>query len=255
MLAHAVQLKLQDRWKKWYSVFRMNLCWTSCFSMPPSLLSFCLRATYNTLPSPSNLHRCNISPEISCQLCHKEICTTAHILRACKVALQLGRFTFWHDSVLHVLLSTVQSFLSLYTVSLSCFDTLIKKPEHSIKKRIGLLHFASGWILQCDHLHNKLVIPSFIVVNQLRLDIILYFISTKTVNMLELTCPFEENMEVWYNKKFEKCHPLSLAMVSNGLLVHLFLIEVGAGGYYSATVKSCLMKLLFSTNLDKSTLK
>ena len=99
-----------------------------------------------------------------------------------------------------------------------------------------------------------LVIPSFIAVSQLKPDIVLYSISTKTDILLDLSCSCEENIEVWHYKKFEKCHPLSLAMVSNGWSVRLFLIEIGARGYCSATVKSCLMRLGFSTSLVKSTL-
>ena len=98
------------------------------------------------------------------------------------------------------------------------------KPQHYIKKKVHLLHFASCWILQSDHLDNKLVIPSFIAVSQLRPDIVLYSISTKTFILLELTCLCEENMEVRHSKKFEKYHPLSLAMILNGWSVHLFVM-------------------------------
>ena len=100
-----------------------------------------------------------------------------------------------------------------------------------------------------------MVIPSFISVSRLRPDVVLYSLSTKTVIILELTCLCEENMEELHNKKCEKYHPLSLAMVSNGWSVHLLPIEVGARGYCSTNVKSCLMRLGFSSNLVKSTLK
>ena len=96
-----------------------------------------------------------------------------------------------------------------------------------------------------------LEIPSRIAISQLRPGIVLYYISTKAVILLELTCPCEKNIEVWLNKKFEK----SLAMVSNGWSLHLFLTEVGGRGYFSVTRKSCLMRLRFSTSLVKSTLK
>ena len=75
-------------------------------------LSFCLGATYSTLPSPSNLLRRHINPEASCLLCKKQVCTTVHVLGTCTVALQQGCFTFCHDSVLSVLLVALESFLS-----------------------------------------------------------------------------------------------------------------------------------------------
>ena len=56
-----------------------------------------------TLPSLSDLHRWHIAPEAVCFLCSKQVCTLAHVLRACGVALEQGRFTFRHDAVLRVL--------------------------------------------------------------------------------------------------------------------------------------------------------
>ena len=60
-----------------------------------------------------------------------------------------------------------------------------------------MLHFTSDW--QYD-LSNKLVIPSFIAVNQLRLHVVLYSLCTKTVIILEPNCPCEENMETAITK-------------------------------------------------------
>ena len=40
-----------------------------------------------------------------------------HIFRACSVALQQRRFTFCHDAVLRVIVSSIKSFLTLYQVS------------------------------------------------------------------------------------------------------------------------------------------
>ena len=78
LLACAVQLKLQGQWTKQCSFVWMYLSWKSYLSMPPSLLSFCLGLTYNTIPWHSNPHRWNISTDTTCQLCHKQICTTTH---------------------------------------------------------------------------------------------------------------------------------------------------------------------------------
>ena len=91
-LAKTVQLKLQGQWTKWCSFFK------SILRMPSSLLSFCLGATYDTLPSPSNLHRWNIITETSSKLCHKQICSTAHVFGACKFVLQRAGLLF--DTVL-----------------------------------------------------------------------------------------------------------------------------------------------------------
>ena len=54
--AKAVQLSVQGQWTKWCSYVCMDLSWKTLLAMPQQLLTFCLGATYNTLPSPSNLH-------------------------------------------------------------------------------------------------------------------------------------------------------------------------------------------------------
>ena len=71
--------------------------------MPQSLLSFCLSATYDTLPSLSDLYRWHIAPEAVRFLCSKQVRTLAPVLRACRVVLQQGRITFRQDAVLRVL--------------------------------------------------------------------------------------------------------------------------------------------------------
>ena len=60
-------------------------------------------------------------------------------------------------------------------------------------------------------------------------------------------------MEEWH-KKYENCHPLSLAMVSNDWSVLLFPTVAGATGYCSTHVKLYLTRPGFCFNLVKSTL-
>ena len=109
--AKAVQLQVQGQWTKWCNFVKQDLSWKNLLGLPPNLVSFCLGATYDTLPSPSNLHRWNFTTETSCFLCKKNICTTAHILGACKIALKQGRYTYRHDLVLQIVISELKSFL------------------------------------------------------------------------------------------------------------------------------------------------
>ena len=81
-------------------------------AMPANLISFCLASTYDTLPSPTNLKRWRITTKAMCTLCSKDVCTTAHILGACKVALQQGRYTLRHDTALHQVIEALQTFIS-----------------------------------------------------------------------------------------------------------------------------------------------
>ena len=167
--------------------------------MPQPLLYFYLGAAYDTLLSQSNLYRWVITPEAVCFLGSKQVFTLAHILRACRVALQQGRFTFRHDAVLWFLVSSIKSFLTLHQVSKTKFSYIkfvkagSRLPKTSKKNNCGLLHTAPDWDLLSD-LEFALVIPPTIAIWQLRPDIHLYSTSTKTVKVLELICPCEKNM-------------------------------------------------------------
>ena len=79
--AKAVQLHLQGYWMRWCDFMKNDLSWKTLLGMPSSLLSFCLNATYGTLPSPSNLKRWQITTESSCFLCHKIVCTNSSYFR------------------------------------------------------------------------------------------------------------------------------------------------------------------------------
>ena len=87
-ISKAVQLQVQGQWTGWLNYIQQDLSWASLSAFPPNLLSFCLAATYDTLPSPSNLARWRITTEKTCHLCSKTVCTTAHILGACNTALK-----------------------------------------------------------------------------------------------------------------------------------------------------------------------
>ena len=139
----------------------MYLSWKTLLAMPQQLLPFCLGATYNTLPSPSNLHRWRINPEASCLLCRKLVCitTTAHVLRACTVAvaLQQGCFTFRHDSILSVLVVSLESFLSSKKCNNAQSNNSIKfvkagakLSKYAKKLHFELLHLTADWKLVSD---------------------------------------------------------------------------------------------------------
>ena len=46
-----------------------------------------------------------------------------------------------------------------------------------------------------------LVLPVFLMVSTLLPDILLFLMSNKTMIIIELTCPCEENMSQWHEEK------------------------------------------------------
>ena len=258
--AKAVQLYLQGYWMKWCDYIKNDLSWKTLLNLPSTLVSFCLNATYDTLPSPSNLRRWQITTEASCFLCKKQICTTAHILGACQVALKQGRFIYRHDSVLSVLVSGLTQFLASYVPSVVKVPEIKflkegQKPPHTAKKpTIGIIHSSSKWKLLCDD-NGSQTVPSFLTVTSLRPDIVLYSCSSKTVIIIELTCPCEENMPQWHEQKTQKYHSLCTSIRNNNWKVHFFAVEVGAGGYCAESVLSCLRRLGLPNRLCRNIIK
>ena len=259
-LKRALQLPLQCHWVQWEGYIQNNFTWETTLAMPPNLLFFCFGATYDVLPSPKNLKRWHLASESRCFLCHKDVCTIPHILGACKISLQLGRFTFRHDSVLQHLVLVLKSVLKNLPVNTTkkC-NTIkfVKSGTKCSKTKIaskGILHLASDWILLAD-VKGDYLFPFQLALTELHPDILLFSKSSKRAVLLELTCPCEENMENWHSQKLNKYTPLAKVIEKNGWVVDLFAIEVGARGYSSKSLPICLKRLGFNNKIVQKTTK
>ena len=83
----------------------------------------------------------------------------------------------------------------------SCFVKQGKKVSSSKKKpHVGILHESSDWKLSVDF-DSSLVFPSFIAITASRPDIVIFSVLEKTVILIELTSPCEENVE---DRHFDK---------------------------------------------------
>ena len=109
-VSKAVQLQVQGQWNHWINYIQNGISWESLLELPVNQVSFCLVSTFDVLPSPSNIPRWKISTDAACTLCKKGICTTPHILGACKVELKQGRYSFRHDVVLWEIISSLNTF-------------------------------------------------------------------------------------------------------------------------------------------------
>ena len=139
--AKSVQRHFQGNRTKWCDFVKNDLSWKTLLAMPSSLISFCLGATFDILPSPSNLKRWRLITESSCFLCRASICTSAHILGACEIALHQDRFSFRHDKVLCELVVILKNFLSSYKPNKSSVINFInfvregKTPQNCTSQR------------------------------------------------------------------------------------------------------------------------
>ena len=253
----AVQMSVQGQWTSWCDYVQTNLSWATIWALPANLVSFCLGATYDTLPSPSNLKRWKIKDDDECYLCSKKPATVAHILSGCPVSLEGGRYTMRHDSVLSLISGSLQSFVSKIKPRKRSKFIPIKfvKAGHygrSSKSPIqGLLHQASDWKVLSDF-NSSLRFPIHIANSSHPLDIIRYSDSLRIVILCELTCPCEENFSDRHIDKTNKYCNLCNLIEENGWVCHFFAIEVGARGYCAKSVGTFLRAIGFPPKLSKN---
>ena len=257
-LAKAVQLSLQGNWTRWCNYIKNDLSWKHLLAMPSRLTTFVLGATFDTLNSPSNLRRWHITTEANCDLCSVKVCTTAHVLSGCKVALSQGRYTFRHDSILRVIGDSIADFLSnmstvksVYSLKTSFVKAGTRVKRAQKKPRIGIFHECDDWELNIDF-ESSMVFPPVIAVTSSRPDIVCYSLKKRMVVLIELTSPCEENFDDRHFDKVSRYHALCETIKKNGWRCYFFAIEVGARGYCAQNVRSCFIRLGFNNRRIKT---
>ena len=253
-------LVLQTSWRHWCDYVKNDLSWKTIWATPARLLQFCIGATFNTLPSPSNLARWKIAVDTSCSLCKAPICTISHILSGCSFSLNNGRYTFRHDTVLEAILESLESQIKIKKSSKSPSRNINFVKEGQISRRItrsyqGLLDLAKDWVVLADIGQSKLTFPLFITVTLERPDIICYSLSTKHLLSIELTSPCEENMAERHSFKKDRYKELETQVLDAGWSANFFQVEVGARGYCANSVHSCFRKLGFPPKTIRTLLK
>ena len=250
-LSKAATLAVQGLWTQWCDYARNDFSWKTLRAMPRSLSGFCLKSTFNVLPSPANLKQWDSDSAASCPLCHKDSCTVAHVLGACPFSLHQKRFNYRHDSILKVIEEHLAKFLDTNKgrkpASRSWKSFFVKAGHQQEKKppRSGILFRADDWEILSD-LNNGYCFPLFIAPTGLRPDIVIFSRKYKIVIIVELTSPCEENFIFWNGKKLGKYEPLRSSCVAKGWKTFLFAVEVGARGYCSNSLSRAFYQLGFS---------
>ena len=119
--------KFHDQWTQWVNYIQNDFSYflsTILLVLPVNLVYFCFASTFDILSSSSNIRQWKISTDATCTLCKKDVCTTACILGACKVALK-GRYTFRHKVFLREIVSSLKTFSSI--------ESVVSKEQNSIK--------------------------------------------------------------------------------------------------------------------------
>ena len=207
------QLQVQSKLKDIVILERASHAWNRMLmGLPSKQLSFLLRAGADCLPSPMNLRRWKYRVSSSCPLCSSPNATTAHILNGCPEALNQGRFTWRHDSVLKCLLSQTVSKIDDYT---EIFADLPGK---------------------CASDSPPATIPADVSTTSSRPDVVVMSRTRSEITLLELTVPFNslEALAAARSRKSLKSSylQLKLDLENSGWSVSYSTLEIGSLGHY-----------------------
>ena len=105
-----------------------------------------------------------------------------------------------------------------------------------------LLNGASDWKVSAD-LKTSLQFPVDIIQTEKQPDIVAWSDSKKSVLLIELTIPLEENREEAHERKKNRYETLRADCVEKGRICHVIPIEVGCYGFLGHSVISFLSKI------------
>ena len=94
--ATVVGQRKQGAWTKWESAKDRAVTWNDLKHMEPKKLSFLIKAVYDVLLTPVNLHAWGLITSDRCRVCGKTA-SLKHILTGCEYALR--SYTWGHNKV------------------------------------------------------------------------------------------------------------------------------------------------------------
>ena len=249
--ATAVSQAQQGRWMKWEGVERRKITWSDLWSMESNRLSFIIRATYDVLPSPTNLHVW-YGEDPACPQCAAPA-TLKHILVGCKTSLTQGRYTWRHNQVLKCLAAELEN--RRVTTNAMPQDAQATVPRTTAFVREGEkrgtkssppdpgpLNAARDWEMRVD-LTQRLTFPPEIAATNLRPDLVLWSKSCQRVFIVELTVPWEDAIDEAFERKRLRYANLAAEAEGRGWNVKVWPVEVGCRGFVARSTARLLKEV------------
>ncbi|KAJ8362447.1 hypothetical protein AAFF_G00373990 [Aldrovandia affinis] len=210
-------------------------------------ISFIIRATYDVLPTPKNLHQW-FGEDPSCALCQTSA-TLRHILTGCKTSLSQGRYTWRHNQVLRQLAITLEGRRTTNNAlpppmprhsKTTPFVRAGQPPaKPSARVEATLLDTARDWRMQVD-LEQRLIFPPEIITTNLRPDLVLWSTSQKLLVIVELTVPWEAAVGEAYERKRLKYSDIAAEAEQRGWRAQVLPVEVGCRGFVATSTTKLL---------------
>ena len=170
----------------------------------------------DTLPTQNNLKMWSKSFSDKCLLCNNRD-LTLYVLNGCKKMLDQGRYTFRHDNILKYITDSINTSKFSVNTDIEGHQTI-----------------------------NGGTIAPHLAVTDLKPDIVI--MDSNTVNIFELTVPFETNIEKRHIEKSNKyAHLLSDITV---LKPRVEAFKIGSRGIVTQRNKMCLKQIYKYTKQD-----
>ena len=206
--------KTQGEFMKLINDMEANLDWKSfMYGMGKGTLKFLLNSSLNTLPTAANLKLWKKQTSNKCRFCNN-IETTAHVLNGCQKFLQQGRYTWRHDNVLGFLWQVLR--------------TGGKKVYADLPGREA----PGGG-----------TIPADILVTAERPDLVHVDRDVNTLQIFELTVPFESRIDGAHALKKDKYVNLMNDITDAGWTCNIETLEIGSRGMISKRNSETLNKM------------
>ena len=177
--------------------------------MEPKKLSFLIKAVYDVLPTPVNLHAWGLTTSDRCIPCGKTA-SLKHILTECEYALR--SYTWRHYEVLEIFSEVSKTCCETANKALNIInnraiqfvkeDNISKTARENMRKP-SLLEGCTDWHVTTDLKHN-FIFPTEIALTTKRPDIVIWSVKAKKVFVIELIVHFEENFDWAHQRKLKK---------------------------------------------------
>ena len=237
---HLVRCPQQGQCLSWQElVVDRKLSWKELWKWEPARTSFLIRSTYDVLPSVANLVRWGITEDDKCKC--GQYGSLRHTLSSCSLGLQGGRYTWRHDQVLRVISEALEEKIDKVNAG--------KVPQREVLEGVKFhqqgvacpnggggsgrvrrndVRWEGKWKIATD-LDELLVFP--IVATSKRPDIVIWSEERKIVHLLELTVPWESNLELAEERKEARYEDLLQQCEEQGWTASHSHLGVGARGY------------------------
>ena len=174
ILNHVKTLIKQGHFLELTKIEQTDATWKSyIFNLPKGTMKWILNSSINTLPTKANLRQWGKVTNDKCWCSQKQ--TLNHILNGCKRALDQGRFTWRHDSILYFIAN--------------CLD---------------MKNFTCYVDIDGYQTNSGGTLPPEIIVSTLKPDIVIVDKKLKSIIIFELTVPGETRIHEAHRIKAEK---------------------------------------------------